>query len=554
MPTSVPSIPRTDTVRAPQPTAQFLRPDGGGFLAGWPRPALREASADVRQAWVEVAARAIDTIQNSGWMTGAVDQAVGDTLGTGLKLTPTPDYELCGFSSKEECDEWGRRTAARFRIWASNPLECDVRGKMRLDQQADAALRSHYGFGEVTGRIVQRRRPFSMTSTKVQLFSPLRMVRETREEVRLHQGVYLNADGMPIGYRLKIKRKGRDEVRDFRARDRDGRPLVIHIFDGAADQVRGISPFASILKVFRQVDQLADSTLVAAMMQTIFAATVKSDALSEEVFEGFMTKGEAEGEEGDGSPQSELDGFFQAKSGWHADRKIDLGRFGRINHLFPGEELQLHNSNHPHNNYLPFMRNLLREIARAVGVSYEAMAFDYEKATYSSVRMGIASLWPQVMRRREFLSAPFYQAVYDAWLEEQIYKGWISFPGGYPGFLRTRAAAALSMWNGPAKPTADDLKSAKSMGERLERGVSNLAIECADLGHDWEDVAEQRARESKRYQDLGLPDPHASKGSPLAGSRDDPDLDDDEDDDAGDNDDGDDNEPGDGPDDGEGDE
>ncbi|MEE4012108.1 phage portal protein [Roseibium sp. FZY0029] len=493
--------------------SQYLRPDRSGFLAGWPRPALREAKHDVRQAWAAVASRAVESIHNSGWMKGAVDQAVGDTIGNGLKLNPIPDFVACGFSGQDEADDWSRNTAKRWKTYSRNPRECDARGKMTVAAMAKWQLRSHYGFGEGVARTILRKRGNSLTETKIQLLSPLRITQETRDEARLYQGVYLDGDGMAVGYRMKTVQGGLDRTVDLPARDRHGRPLIIHTFDGEADQTRGVSPFAAVLKVFRQVDQLADATLVAALLQTIFAATIKSDSLSEELFEGLTTKDE----DGNVSVSGDLAGFFEAKQDWAKGTKLDLGAHGKIAHLFFGEELQFHNTNHPHNNYLPFMRNLLREIARAIGVSYEAMAFDYEGATYSSVRMGIASLWPQVITRREDLSAPFYQAVYDAWLEEQIFKGWIAFPGGYRKFLRVRGAATQAEWRGPAKPTADDLKSAKSMGERLERGVSSLSIECAELGYDWEEVAEQRARESKRCEELGLPDPHAAKGSPLVG-------------------------------------
>lgn len=522
MRTSVPSIPRREALPAPRPSAQFLRPDRSGFISGWPRPALRETSQDVRQAWVDVASRSIDTIHNSGWMKGAVDQAIGDTVGTGLTLNPLPEYQECGFSSQDEADEWSRGIVKSWRVYSRNPLECDARGKMNIHAMARAKLRSKYAFGESWARTVVRRNSYSSAHTKIQLLSPLRVTQETREETRLYQGVYLNEDGMAVAYRMREGRNGYEQTVDLPARDKDGRPLIIHIFDGDADQTRGISPFAPILKVFRQVDQLADATLVAALMQTIFAATIKSDSLSEEVFEGLTAKGE------DGEISGELAAFFDAKKEWAKDAKIDLGAHGKIAHLFFGEELQFHNANHPHDNYLPFSRNLLREIARAIGVLYEAMAFDWEGATYSSIRMGIASIWPQVMIRRDTESAPFYQACYDAWLEERIFRGLNPFPGGYQNFLRVRGAATRAEWRGPAKPTADDLKDAKAMGERLERGVSSLAIECAERGTDWEDIAEQRARESKRYRDLELVDPHAAKGSPLIGHNGGPTIDEDE--------------------------
>ena len=525
MTTSVPSIPRPvdGGGAAVHPRAGYLRPDRTGFISGWTQPVLRESRHDVRAAWRPVAARAVETIQNSGWMAGAVDQAIADTLGTGLKLNAVPDADALGLS-EEEARGLARRIERRWRRWSRRPLECDARGKMTVDMMADAMLRSHYAFGEGAARILRRKRAFAQSATKVQLFSPLRIQHETAEDRGLYQGVFVDGDGLATGYRVKARVGGQERTVDLPARDRDGSPLLVHVFDGAADQTRGISPFAPILKVFRQADQLADATLVTMLLQTIFAATVKSDSLSEEAFDGLKV------DEKSGEVSGELGEYLKAKNLWWEGSKLDLGSFGRVNHLFVGEELQFHSTNHPHNNYLPFLRNLLREIARAIGVSYEALSFDYEKATYSSVRMGIASLWPLVTRRRLHLSAPFYQAIYEAWLEEEIFHGWVEFPGGYRAFLKHRAAICQAEWNGPAKPTADDLKSAKSMGERLERGTTSLAHECAEIGLDWEDVAEQRARESERYLQLGQADPHSAKGSPLVGHNGGPVLDEDDDD------------------------
>jgi hypothetical protein len=63
-----------------------MRGNRGVVFGGW-RPALREAADDVGPpgTW---RARAIDLIQNSGWMAGALDQAVANTVGTGFASRP----------------------------------------------------------------------------------------------------------------------------------------------------------------------------------------------------------------------------------------------------------------------------------------------------------------------------------------------------------------------------------------------------------------------------------------------------------------------------------
>jgi len=107
---------------------------------------------------------------------------------------------------------------------------------------------------------------------------------------RLINGVYTDVDGMPVGYRAIRKDLFKHDVEyDVRARDGAGRPRVIHVFDGLPGTHRGISPMTPALQVARQFDQLADATLMAAIVQTLFAATITSDEPTEEVLAGLLT-------------------------------------------------------------------------------------------------------------------------------------------------------------------------------------------------------------------------------------------------------------------------
>jgi len=70
---------RGRNVMPPAIRADFMRGNRGVVFGGW-RPALREAADDVGASWDMAAARTIDLIQNSGWMAGALDQAVANTV------------------------------------------------------------------------------------------------------------------------------------------------------------------------------------------------------------------------------------------------------------------------------------------------------------------------------------------------------------------------------------------------------------------------------------------------------------------------------------------
>lgn len=496
-------------------TMRYFRPDSTGILRGW-LPSLRSKSDDVRAAWSKGAAMAIDVAQNQGWIAGAINQNVVDTIGPmGLTLNAVPDFDELGWT-QDYAHEWSRNTERRFRSYSRNPLEVDVRGRQDLAGLSDAYLRQRYFYGEGTARILVKPRSISQADTRVQLFSPHRVVQDTSELQGLYQGVFIDADGLPIGYRVKTRIDGFDQILDLPARDGDGRPVIVHTFDGDADETRGITPLAPVLKVTRQKDTLADATMTAALLQTIFAASYSSAAPSEEAFEGFLSAFEGSGQ-GDLGDAGAIGKMMEASHDYYDAGGLDLGTFGKVAKLFPGDKLEFHSVNNPGNNYLPFDRQLSREIAAALGMTMEAFTGDYDGASYSSIQMGIASRYPLVVRQRQRHVVPFVRAVYEAWLEEQIFKGLIPFPGGYSAFLRKRQAASRSEWRGPPKPRADDLKTAKALQAMQQMGIFSVQTLSAEAGVDWEEEMDQQAQESARALKLGRPDPHAPRqmGAPI---------------------------------------
>lgn len=487
---------------SPQHKAQYFRaPASGGAAAlfGW-RPALRDAREDVSVAYMDAAARAIDTMHNSGWIAGAVDQAVASTVGVALRLQARPDRVMLGWSD-EQAEDWTNLVERRWIMWSESPVECDAAGIHTMGQLTASVLRTWFAYGEALALLPSIKRPVAMTLTKVQLLPPHKLVQDTDDFARMFQGVRIDDFGFPLAYRLK--RDSRmflgGETHDIAARDGAGRPQVVHIFDGAPGQVRGITPLAPVLRIVRQFDQLADATLTAALIQAIFAATIESEAPTEQMLQALQDPDE-QGTTGD------MIDLFGAKQAWYQSTKIDLGVVGRIAHLFPGEALKFNRSEHPNDTYEAFAKFLLREIARCLGITFETLTGDYTGATYSSVRMATAENWPIILSRRNNICGRFNQATYEAWLEEEIFAERIPFPGGYMAFVANRAAAVSADWRGPAKPQADDLKSAKAHEVYKRLGVVTDEMICSDLGVDWEDVYEQRAREKVKREKLDLPD------------------------------------------------
>ncbi|MCB8835948.1 phage portal protein [Aurantimonas sp. VKM B-3413] len=498
------------------PMAGYLRGVPGSVVGlQAPRPVLRDRADNVRLAWRETNALADDATMNSGWIAGVLDQVIALMIGTELRLSAKPDLSMFGFDEKQTA-AWARRAEMRYHIWSSQPYECDAGGRYTMGQIQAAAVRQWFATGEIVAEVPWVPRPGAEAATKISLL-PSHWLSQTSDPFnRLFQGIRLDPHSLPVGYVFDTRdATGMMQTRERRARDRFGRPEIVHVFDGGARQVRGITPLAPALKVLRQFDQLADATLTAALIHAIFAATIESDYPTSDVMQALQDEDEVAGSGGELA--GAFDAFLAQKVGWHEKVNIDLGRHGKIAHLLAGEHLKLQGSEHPNSTYEAFANFLLREIAACLGVMFEDMTGDFRGATYSSVRMGIAKKWPLMEYRRRHIPGRLATAGYQAWLEEEIDAGRMQLPGGIDAFVANRASITRCDWKGPPKPQADDVKAAKAHEIWSGLGVMTQEMICNDLGVDHEDVQEQLAREKANRERLGLPDPMMGQngGPPL---------------------------------------
>jgi len=499
--------------RADRPVARYLRDTKSGVIATRSAP-MSSHNDDVRRAWQRSAGLAMDMIQNSGRLKGACDQVLADTVGVGLTLTPQPDMTGLGYDDKETGD-WILLVKKRWKLFWHDAKECDLRGKFNGPQMVDIALRWDIAYGEVTGvfdffNSAERQRYGIVNGTKLRLYPPSRLVQETSAMEGMFQGVRTDDNGRPVAYRFQTSASGFTQTRDYAAFDGDGRPQVLHVFDPMdSEDMRGISKLAPAFRKHIQAEMLDDATLQMAILQTVFAITLTSEAPSAEAFEAMEALKEV-GEKGVAYGKDYL-GYLAGSLESAADSRISVGADPQVSHLAPGEKLSLESANVPGQDFLPFSNSLARDMARAIGTTYGSLTMDHTAATYSSVRMENASIWGVVMRRRERVAAPICQMSYENWLDEEVGEGRIPFKGGYRAFRANRKRVSAALWQGPAKPTADDLKSAKASSERMLNGTSSVEIETGDLGQDPDALFEDRCRLHQRYTDKGMHSPYAER-------------------------------------------
>ncbi|WP_299864421.1 phage portal protein [uncultured Hoeflea sp.] len=492
-------------------TMRMLRDSPSGVLAARLTP-VAESRDEIRRSWRTAAALALDFIHNSGRLKGAVDQVIADTVGSELILKPAPDYAKLGWS-KDEAVAWAKLVKVEWKKHSWSPLECDHRGKFTVPQLVAISLRWHIAFGETTGILTHfdaplRARYGLRTGSKLLLVPPPRLVQDTNTATGLFQGVYHDENGRPEGYLFEERRNGYPSKVRYPAFDASGRPVVMHIFDPLdADDVRGISQLTPILKQHAQTEVAREATLQTLIVQTFFAAVLTSKLPAAEAIESLQELAKSGGKAGKDIYDNVL-GYLGSSLDRAAEGGVSLTGGSRIPVLGPDEDLQFRQAQAPGDNYLPLTQSLDRDMARAIGVTYGAYTMDHSDASYSSVRMENASIWPVVMRRREHIAAPMYQLIYEQWLDEKIETGAVPFKGGLANYRADRDAANWAQWQGPEKPTADDLKSEKAASERIANGTSSIPREAELKGVDSDELFDERSADHQRYVDAGMRSPY----------------------------------------------
>lgn len=497
------------------------------------RAVSRDVKLDVHMAAERAFALAFDFMHNSGWVAGAADQIIADMIGTELKLNARPDLSSLGYNDADRA-AWCRVVENEWRRWSWTPRECDAEGKATVQEMLDGAVRYYLAGGEALAVLdymtpTVRRRYGAITGVKARLVSPHRLSRYTSSFEGWDQGVYHDENGRPTHYRFRATEGGFERDLDLPVMA-GAIQRIIHTMDRGAtpNSPRGISPMAPAFKVIAQSDQLADATLTTALLQTAFAATITSPEPSDTAFQALQAVAEMEDGEGfDGAQElaSDLLSVWQQRIESLKSKRLSIGGdASQVNHLGPGEKLELHTAQAGGAEYSAFQRNLLREVARCLGVTVENLTMDHTGASYSSTRMAVASVWPTIVRRRERIAAPLAQGIYEAWLDEAIAEGRVPFKGGYRAFAANRDRVIDAEWRGPARPSADPYKDALAEKVRLEIGTMTLQEAWSERGQDWEEGLAQIERENGRFTAMGVRSPFGRStgggAGPLGGAAD----------------------------------
>jgi lambda family phage portal protein len=439
-----------------------------------------------------------------------IENLATHNVGAGLNLSSKIDGDAVGVTA-EEARALSSNIEKAWRLWANNPIECDLSGRHTLHDIARAAFMSYLRTGETVAALEWKRMRGAYTRTKLQLLDP-RQIDQLRTKTGENgastmQGVTFDRDGRVIAYNLIPITLGQLTVTNAStpvpAFTSWGRPKVIHLFDLiVAGQVRGLSPLVAALTPSQEKSTLGEFTLDAALLQTQYALTIESDLPSSAAMNGLRVN--SDGFQ-DGLGAQGYDQLAQRVE-FYKESKISA-QPGVINHLSPGDKLKMNRAETPNSTFQPFDKSLTRAASKAAGSSYEDVSGDYSDTSFSASRLAGETPYRINVRRRASITERLYRTVFACWLEEALESGLIELPPKAVPFYAARDAYCNAKWLGLGRINPDPLKAAQAEVLEIENGLSTLTDSLAQRGLDFEETIETRKAEKAMLKAAGLSAP-----------------------------------------------
>lgn len=447
------------------------------------------ADGALLQALPQLRQRCRDLNRNNPIAAAITNGIVRNVVGSGMRVQSRIDPDAAGISA-EEARKLGRIAEGLFRRWeqfAAADERTDFAGLQRLAQ------RKKTEDGEVFARGVLVDRPGRPFRTAIEVIEADRVQTPgSIDDDRTRAGVVLGRSGQPVAYHVLLQHPGDGHLRrgatqrKFRkiaAWDGQGGRAMVHLYRvKRPGQTRGEPRLAPVMTSLHDLGQVLEAERIAKRIEACLAGFIKRDPAT------WQTSDRTDPETG--------------------GMRVDFEP-GMFEMLMPGESVDLVQSNRPGTTFDPYVKLMVRTVGAAVEMPLEVLLLDYSESSWSSARAAVLEARRGWETEQQELARGFCQWAYGLVLEEAYLAG--DFP--VSDFYGLRHVWTAAEWLPDGWRWVDPLKEAQAVSAALAAGVSNLGIESARVGVDWEDnlratlLIEKRTQELR--QELGLAAPPA---------------------------------------------
>ena len=410
---------------------------------------------------------------------GWVDTSVNHVVGCGFTLDArTPD------------DEFNTAAEQLVQDWAE---ACDPQRRWELWEQLRLAERHYIFDGESVTILSDVAALDGRIPLAIEVVDPLRL--STPDNQIMNPQISLGVERDDLG------RVTHYHVQDQHPDDpgaaaptwtRYPAARVIHSYERwFAGQSRGLPAFTRILNRAKDAKDLDESMIVAAQIETAFAAFVKSSGGAYEAAVGAGT-----GTRSDGTRYQEIES-------------------GRVHYLAEDEDVVFSNPTKPGNQFEPFQRWNYRRIASGMGQSYELMIKDWSGLSFAGGRLSLADA-RVAFRCRQKGCRSWLRRIYQVIILEAVALGELPLTSAaYQADPRPwlRSAWLPPAWSFELNPGETVEAAIKAIDHNLATAADFIAESGAG---NLEDIHAQRAVERESEKVHGIQPREGAAGNPPA--------------------------------------
>lgn len=445
--------------------------------------------------------------------SAAVNTTVTKTVGSGIFVKPSIDYEFLGLS-KEEAEEWEHAAEREFLLW-SESKHCDAACVHNFYEMQDLILRGMVSNGDGFA-LIKYKKPttFLPYELRLQIIEGDRVCTpyggseqcetynfnfvegKAKNGNRVISGIEIDDDGKKVAYYvcnrypdeyIRLYNKMREWTRIEAYGKQTGNPNVLHLYNATrAGAYRGVPLLAVAIEPLKQLTRYSEAELMASVVASMFTVFVTTNGSSAN------------------NPLSGMSNPFAGRyqTGVEEQRRSNIDEItmgnGAITMLEDGEKIEIANPSRPNSNYDAFVLSIYKQIGAALEIPYEVLLKSYT-SSYSASRAALLEAAEVFKKRRTFLQDDFCQPVYEMFLAEAISKGRLQAKGFFTDPLRHKAWCSAK-WNSTATvPVLDPTKEVQAAKMRVEEGFSTREAETVALnGSDYRTNVEQLVQENTK--------------------------------------------------------
>ncbi|MCM0759600.1 phage portal protein [Sporomusa sphaeroides DSM 2875] len=372
-------------------------------------------------------------------------------------------------------NELNRLIEKKFKKWC-RAQNCDISGKISFREMLRLAVRRPIVDGEKFFRKVY---DYSATIPfKLQLLEPDQLdttIQFSETGNRIKSGVEVDKFNKPVAYWFykDLPDNYYSSLESIRIQANE----IIHLFPVTrSTQVRGMSALASSMESIRDTGEYLEAERVKARIAACFAVFVKHEVNG-------------------ANPYARVNSM-KTENG----QKIDMLEPGIVEHLLPGQSIEVANPGNIPTNTKDFVEQNQRLVGSGQGLSYEMVSRDVSKVSYSSARQGLLEDRRTFEPMQDWLIEHFCTEIYIEWFVSAVLAGELPIKD----FWQNKDDYLEHVWIPPGWTWIDPLKDVTASSKELDNNLTTLEQICAEQGLDWREVVDQRAKEIEYLKEKGL--------------------------------------------------